>query len=58
MIILTLLTAADWRSYGYTASEVTESLGEQTFEKQLDGVLSGKAIARRLMRLSLQMVYL
>ena len=32
------LTAADWQSYGYTASEVTESLGEQTFEKQLDGV--------------------
>ena len=32
------LTAADWQSYGYTASEVTESLGEQTFEKVLDGV--------------------
>ncbi len=33
------ITAADWESYGFSPSEVTESLGVQTFEKQLDGVV-------------------
>ena len=27
------VTAADWQSYGYTASEEQVSLGVQTFEK-------------------------
>ena len=33
------ITAADWGTYGYSPSEVTESLGIQTFEKELDGVV-------------------
>ena len=33
------ITAADWESYGFSPTEVTESTGEQTFEKVLDGVV-------------------
>ena len=48
-----------WIGWGGTKEYEEEvSVGIQTFDKVLMMLLSGKAIARRLMRLSLQMVYL
>ena len=32
------LSISDWEGYGFSPSEVTVSLGVQTFEKVLDGV--------------------
>ena len=34
-----IILASDWETYGFSPSEETVSLGVQTFEKELDGVV-------------------